>query len=101
MFLQPATRSACCVAISTSFSLFFSRAPCNARHHKYPFDYAASEFGVGTQFNPSKMVIDLFAKLGLVTNRKRVVGAWSKLKERRDIDESPGPKIAKSQLHDS
>lgn len=59
----------------------------SARHHKYPFDYAASEFGVSTQFNPTKMVIDGFAKLGLVTNRKRAVGAWSKLKERRDNEE--------------
>lgn len=58
-----------------------------SRHHKYPFDYAASEFGVSTQFNPTKMLIDGFAKLGLVTNRKRAVGAWSKLKERRDNEE--------------
>lgn len=60
------------------------------RHHKYPFDYAASEFGVSSQFNPTKMIIDGFAKLGLVSNRKRAVGAWSKLKARRDEEQSPG-----------
>ena len=58
------------------------------RHHKYPFDYAASEFGISTQFNPTKMVIDGFAMLGLVTNRKRAGGAWAKLKERRDREEA-------------
>ncbi|CAM9264697.1 unnamed protein product [Chrysoparadoxa australica] len=57
-------------------------------HHKYPFDYAASEFGVSTQFNPTKMFIDGMAKLGLVTNRKRALGAWEKLKERRDKAEA-------------
>ncbi|CAM9875825.1 unnamed protein product, partial [Discosporangium mesarthrocarpum] len=56
-------------------------------HHKYPFDYAASEFGIGTQFNPTKLFIDCMAKLGLVTNRKRATGAWAKLKERRDKEE--------------
>lgn len=54
------------------------------RHHKYPFDYAASEFGIGSQFNPTKMFIDGLATVGLVTNRKRATGAWAKLKERRD-----------------
>lgn len=63
------------------------------RHHKYPFDYAASEFGVAAQFNPTKMAIDGFAKLGLVTNRKRALGAWSKLKARRDQEASAGDKI--------
>lgn len=45
---------------------------------------------MSTQFNPTKMLIDGFAKLGLVTNRKRAVGAWSKLKERRDNEEASG-----------
>lgn len=58
------------------------------RHHKYPFDYAASEFGVSSQFNPTKMFIDGLATVGLVTNRKRAVGAWEKLKERRDKEEA-------------
>ena len=75
------------VSVLSSVPLRFSVCLVLNRHHKYPFDYAASEFGVSTQFNPTKMLIDGFAKLGLVTNRKRAVGAWSKLKERRDKEE--------------
>mmetsp|Transcript_17566 Transcript_17566/g.33413 ORF Transcript_17566/g.33413 Transcript_17566/m.33413 type:complete len:316 (-) Transcript_17566:119-1066(-) len=53
-------------------------------HHKYPFDYAASEFGVTSQFNPTKMIIDLAAAVGMVKDRKRATGAWNRLKEMRD-----------------
>merc|ERR1712232_270653 len=47
-------------------------------HHKYPFDYAASEYGVSSQFNPSKLFIDLMAVLGLVWGRIGVLlpGPW-------------------------
>jgi len=47
-------------------------------HHKYPFDYAASEFGISSRFNPSKLFIDTFAKMGLVTGRRRAVDMWRK-----------------------
>jgi len=53
-------------------------------HHKYPFDYAASEFGVSKQFNPTKMFIDTCCFLGLASERKRATGAWSKLKAVRE-----------------
>merc|ERR1711862_702565 len=43
-------------------------------HHKYPFDYAASEFGISKQFNPSKLVIDVFSMLGLEWERKEEIG---------------------------
>lgn len=56
-------------------------------HHKYPFDYAASEFGISTQWNPSKLVIDSMAKLGLVWGRKRATSAWAMSRERRSRDE--------------
>jgi stearoyl-CoA desaturase (delta-9 desaturase) len=49
-------------------------------HHKYPFDYAASEYGVLRQFNPSKLIIDTCAALGLVTERKRATGMWAREK---------------------
>jgi len=55
-------------------------------HHKYPFDYAASEYGVSSQFNPSKLFIDLLAVLGLVWGRKRGTAAWAMGKKRRDED---------------
>jgi stearoyl-CoA desaturase (delta-9 desaturase) len=59
-------------------------------HHKYPFDYAASEFGISTQFNPSKLFIDSMAKIGQVTNRKRGTAAWTMGRARRDRDAKNG-----------
>jgi stearoyl-CoA desaturase (Delta-9 desaturase) len=59
-------------------------------HHRYPYDYAASEFGISQQFNPTKAFIDFFAAIGMVTNRKRATGAWAKLKESRARDEANG-----------
>jgi stearoyl-CoA desaturase (delta-9 desaturase) len=53
-------------------------------HHKYPFDYAASEFGISRQFNPTKLLIDTWCALGLATERKRATGAWARQCERRD-----------------
>jgi len=52
-------------------------------HHKYPFDYAASEFGITKQFNPTKLFIDTCAFFSLVTKRKRATGAWMRLREER------------------
>lgn len=59
-------------------------------HHKYPFDYACSEFGVTSQFNPSKVYIDTMAALGLVWGRKRATSAWAMTRERR-IRENNSP----------
>lgn len=53
-------------------------------HHKYPFDYAASEFGISKQFNPTKLFIDACCLLGLASERKRATGAWAKLRQRRE-----------------
>lgn len=53
-------------------------------HHKFPYDYATSEFGVTSQFNPTKLTIDLLAKFGLVNDRKRATEIWSKTKESKD-----------------
>ena len=52
-------------------------------HHKFPYDYAASEFGAHRQFNPTKMLIDMWAAMGLVTDRKRATTLWEKMQERR------------------
>ncbi len=59
-------------------------------HHKYPFDYAASELGISAQFNPTKLLIDTWCVLGLAWERKRATGAWHKLRVQRD-----------SQIHNS
>ena len=52
-------------------------------HHKFPYDYAASEFGSDKQYNPTKMVIDMWAYLGFVTDRKRALNAWEMLKKKK------------------
>merc|ERR1719253_2053190 len=56
-------------------------------HHKYPFDYAASEFGITSQFNPTKLFIDTACFLGLAWNRKRATSAWERSKQKRDNGE--------------
>lgn len=53
-------------------------------HHKFPFDYAASEYGIlGGYWNPTKLFIDAFATFGLVTNRKTATEMWKREKQRR------------------
>ena len=56
-------------------------------HHKYPYDYAASEFGITSQFNPTKLFIDTCCFLGLAWNRKRATSAWERSKQKRDNGE--------------
>eukprot|EP00587_Corethron_hystrix_P004489 CAMPEP_0113318620 /NCGR_PEP_ID=MMETSP0010_2-20120614/13122_1 /TAXON_ID=216773 ORGANISM="Corethron hystrix, Strain 308" /NCGR_SAMPLE_ID=MMETSP0010_2 /ASSEMBLY_ACC=CAM_ASM_000155 /LENGTH=407 /DNA_ID=CAMNT_0000175971 /DNA_START=214 /DNA_END=1435 /DNA_ORIENTATION=+ /assembly_acc=CAM_ASM_000155 len=65
-------------------------------HHKYPFDYSASEFGVSSQFNPSRLLIDMFAWIGLVWNRKSANAAWKAGKQRRDKNMANGIKLPKA-----
>jgi stearoyl-CoA desaturase (Delta-9 desaturase) len=67
-------------------------------HHKYPFDYAASEFGVSSQFNPSKLFIDACAAVGLVWGRKRGTAAWTMGRVRRDRDRANGIPLPKQTL---
>ena len=64
-------------------------------HHKYPFDYAASEYGISKQFNPTKLFIDTCIALGLASSPKRATGAWRKLREIREA-EIYGPGASKS-----
>eukprot|EP00934_Nitzschia_sp_Nitz4_P008815 Nitzschia sp. Nitz4//scaffold42_size132992//92664//93769//NITZ4_003410-RA/size132992-augustus-gene-0.107-mRNA-1//1//CDS//3329551751//8805//frame0 len=64
-------------------------------HHKYPFDYAASEYGVSAQFNPSKLFIDMCACVGLVWGRKRGTAAWKMGRARRDRDAAAGIPLPK------
>jgi len=49
-------------------------------HHKYPYDYATSEFGCLKNLNPTKVFIDTCAFFGLVWDRKRALGAWQRAK---------------------
>jgi len=60
-------------------------------HHAFPMDYAASEFGVTSQYNPTKLIIDIGAALGLVTDRKRCTHLWEQRQKKREIlDEFQG-----------
>lgn len=40
-------------------------------HHKFPWDYATSEFGADRRWNPSKLLIDFAAAIGQVKHVKR------------------------------
>mmetsp|Transcript_14350 Transcript_14350/g.36271 ORF Transcript_14350/g.36271 Transcript_14350/m.36271 type:complete len:643 (-) Transcript_14350:546-2474(-) len=51
-------------------------------HHAFDWDYAAAEMGASSQFNPTKMFIDLMAKLGQVWGRKRAHHVWELRKQR-------------------
>ncbi|CDJ29508.1 fatty acyl-CoA desaturase, putative [Eimeria mitis] len=53
-------------------------------HHKYPYDYAASEGGIFDQYNPSKLFIDICAWLGLAWERRRATATWKMLKAERE-----------------
>lgn len=57
-------------------------------HHKYPYDYAASEFGVSKQYNPTKLFIDTMGFFGQAYDFKRATGAWNKLKLSRANEEA-------------
>ena len=52
-------------------------------HHKFPYDYAASELGADRQYNPTKMLIDTWAWMGLVTGRKRALDLWKSIKSKK------------------
>jgi stearoyl-CoA desaturase (Delta-9 desaturase) len=52
-------------------------------HHKYPFDYSTSEFGMASQYNPSKVIIDGLAACGLVWSRKRATSHWAAVRTKR------------------
>ena len=49
-------------------------------HHKYPFDYAASEFGICQQYNPTKLFLDWMYYMGAASDLKRATTIWEKNK---------------------
>ncbi len=66
-------------------------------HHSFPNDYAASELGVSAQYNPTKLLIDLGAVFGLVTDRKRSLKLWEMRQKNRGITKTvlQGPPMLK------
>jgi len=63
-------------------------------HHKYPYDYATSEFGVLKNLNPTKLFIDVCAYLGLVWDRKRALGAWELAKAKMEENKQKFKSVA-------
>jgi stearoyl-CoA desaturase (delta-9 desaturase) len=64
-------------------------------HHKYPYDYACSEFGISIQYNFSKLLIDSLCAVGLAWGRKRATTAWARGRARRDEMIANGIPLAK------
>lgn len=56
-------------------------------HHKYPFDYAASEYGISSQNNFTKLFIDTMGLFGMVHSRKRATDVWAALRKTRNEKE--------------
>jgi len=52
-------------------SIFAVGEGWHSYHHKFPWDYSASEYGVHRQHNPSKILIDAAALIGQAKNLKR------------------------------
>jgi hypothetical protein len=50
-------------------------------HHTFAHDYATSEMGALSQFNPTKVFIDFFALFGLAYGRKRATTMWEARKQ--------------------
>ena len=64
--------------------MFSQRADfCSVAFPQYPFDYAASEFGISSQYNPTKLFLDILASVGLVWGRKRGTAVWELRKARQ------------------
>jgi stearoyl-CoA desaturase (delta-9 desaturase) len=47
-------------------------------HHKYPFDYAASELGASSRYNLTKIFIDTMIWCKLASEPKSALSAWKK-----------------------
>ena len=58
-----------------------------------PSNEATSEFGISSQFNPSKLFIDMLAAVGLVWGRKRGTAACDLGMARRDRDREAGVQL--------
>merc|ERR1719362_1884370 len=50
----------------------------------HPYDDAASEFDITSQFNPTKLFIDFFCVIGMASNPKRATSSWERTKMKRD-----------------
>ena len=53
------------------------------QQHLLVTGFIRSEYGVLAQFNPTKLVIDASAAVGLVRDRKRATGMWARERAKR------------------
>jgi len=65
-------------------------------HHKFAFDYAASEYGVGVQFNPTKLIIDLASLVGQTYDLRRATGIWEREVVMKNKKEAENAKLTLS-----
>jgi len=88
----------------TAENAFVSLASCGEGwhnwHHRFPYDYAASEFGVSSQFNPTKLFIDVFAFFGLAWDLKRATSTWQRMKDRRLAESAEAAASSSNQKQD-
>jgi len=68
-------------------------------HHKYPYDYATSEFGGLKNLNPTKLFIDTCAYLGLVSQRKRALDAWKLARAKLEENAKTMKNMAEAAAH--
>jgi stearoyl-CoA desaturase (delta-9 desaturase) len=53
-------------------------------HHRFPYDYATSEYGASAQYNPTKMFIDTCIWLGLASDPKRATKVWARMQAKKE-----------------
>ena len=63
-------------------------------HHKFPYDYATSEFGASAQYNPTKLFIDTCIWLGLASDPKRATNVWERMKAKKEEGKAYSKKLA-------
>lgn len=56
-------------------------------HHKFPYDYATSEFGASAQYNPTKLFIDSCIWLGLASEPKRATKVWARMQAKQQQEQ--------------
>ncbi|CAG2106103.1 unnamed protein product [Medioppia subpectinata] len=55
-------------------------------HHAFPQDYSGSEYGWEQNFNPTTLLIDMFAKIGWAYDRKKVSAEIVRMRTKRTGD---------------
>lgn len=70
-------------------------------HHTFPSDYASSEYSWGTEWNPSKLIIDFLALIGQVSDRNQATPSAIKRAKNKAIQQNQHKKVLKELLQKS